>query len=67
MHMWVGGQLTRVVLHQVVEIKATYNPDTRAGNTPEGMNKVKGIIQVGRSPCSEARGRLGALGLCAGR
>mmetsp|Transcript_10181 Transcript_10181/g.23836 ORF Transcript_10181/g.23836 Transcript_10181/m.23836 type:complete len:872 (+) Transcript_10181:59-2674(+) len=30
---------------KVVEIKATYNPDTRAGNTPEGMNKVKGIIQ----------------------
>jgi len=30
---------------KVSEIKATYNPDTRAGQTPEGMKKVKGIIQ----------------------
>ena len=27
-----------------VEIKCTYLPDTRAGNTPEGMQRVKGII-----------------------
>ena len=30
---------------KVVEIKCTYNPDTRAGATPEGMKKVKGIVQ----------------------
>jgi methionine--tRNA ligase beta chain len=27
-----------------IELKCTYIPDTRAGNTPEGMNRVKGII-----------------------
>ena len=27
-----------------IELKCTYLPDTRAGVTPEGMNRVKGII-----------------------
>ena len=27
-----------------IELKCTYLPDTRAGNTPEGMKRVKGII-----------------------
>jgi methionine--tRNA ligase beta chain len=30
---------------KVTELKCTYNEDTRAGQTPEGMKKVKGIIQ----------------------
>lgn len=30
---------------QVLELKCSYNPDTRAGATPEGTAKVKGIIQ----------------------
>jgi len=30
---------------KVTEIKCTYNEATRAGTTPEGMKKVKGIIQ----------------------
>jgi len=30
---------------KVTELKCAYNEDTRAGNTPEGMKKVKGIIQ----------------------
>ncbi|KAA8490938.1 Glutamine--tRNA ligase [Porphyridium purpureum] len=30
---------------QIVELLCTYNPETRAGNTPDGMKKVKGIIQ----------------------
>lgn len=27
-----------------IELKCTYLPDTRAGNTPEGMSRVQGII-----------------------
>lgn len=29
---------------EVMELRCSYNPDTRHGNTPEGMAKVKGII-----------------------
>jgi glutaminyl-tRNA synthetase len=29
---------------EAVELKCTYYPDTKAGVTPEGMNRVKGII-----------------------
>ena len=31
--------------NEPVELKCTLNPDTRAGVTPEGMRRVKGIIQ----------------------
>jgi methionine--tRNA ligase beta chain len=31
--------------NEPVELKCTFNPDTRAGVTPEGMKRVNGIIQ----------------------
>lgn len=30
---------------EVIELKCSYVPDTKGGKTPEGMKKVKGIIQ----------------------
>jgi glutaminyl-tRNA synthetase len=33
------------VTQEVIELKCAYHPDTKFGHTPEGMKKVKGIIQ----------------------
>lgn len=31
--------------NEVIELQCRYHPDTKSGHTPEGMKKVKGIIQ----------------------
>ncbi|KAJ1477762.1 hypothetical protein T484DRAFT_1820132, partial [Baffinella frigidus] len=38
-----AGEMVRNAAGKVVEIKCTYEAETRAGFTPEGQKRVKGI------------------------